>query len=184
MIGPLYGCLETQKAPTASAAGALSCKGGFLEKEESMFALMLMYQRLAFRIGAADEATLAALAFGVAGLAGLRLELAHHEAATGTVGVELAVGASGAEAGVAGTGFEQSQLLVFFDFVGRHGGAALVAGQLLRIGGIGTGCFEVAVLAALREGRARLGLRHDGGTNAQDAQQGSGKQLVHTREEG
>ena len=148
-----------------------------------MLALVLVHQRLALGVGAADEVTLTALVFGVAGLAGLGLELAHYEATAGTVGVELAVGASGTEAGVAGAGFEQGQLFVFLDLVGRHSGAALVTGQLLLIGAIATaGSFSIPVLAGLGERGASLSLYHGGGTNTQNGQQGGGNHLVHVSE--
>ena len=135
-----------------------------------MLAGVLVHQWLTFGVRAAYEVALAALVFGIAGLAGLGLELAHHKTAAGAVRIELAVGAFGAEAGVAGAGFEESQLLVLLDFVGRHRGAPLVAGQLLCVGGVGTGHFGIPILAGLWESRAGLGLRHSGGTKTQNAQ--------------
>ena len=150
-----------------------------LEKQKSLIAFMLVYQGLACRVGAAHRVAHAAPLLGVAGLAGLGLELADHEAFAAAVGIELALGCTvaAAEAGVAGAGLKQLYLLVALDFVGAHGGTALVAGQLPSVvAGVATCAGVAAALAGRGEGRARLGL---GGTKAQGAQQRGGKYYFH-----
>ena len=150
-----------------------------LEEEELVLPLVLMYQWLAGRIGAAGGVTHAAFAH-VAGLARLCLKLANHEAVAAAIGIELAVGAVGAEAGIAGAGFEELKLLVALYFIGRHGGATLVAGQLLGIVGRGkarslcAGCF-----AGHGESGASLGKGYRGSSETQAAKKCGNKQSFH-----
>ena len=140
-----------------------------LKKQKPLVALVLMHEWLAGGIGTTYGMTHAALLLCVAGFAGLGFELANNETVAGAIGIELPLGGTiaTAKAGVAGAGFEQFNLLVALYFVGAHGGATLVAGQVLGvIAGVAPGTGFAAALAGHREGRARLGV---GGTEAQGA---------------
>ena len=150
-----------------------------LEEDESMLALVLMNQWFTGRVGAANRVARAALTH-VARLARLGLELADHEAVAAAIGVELAVGAVGTEAGVAGAGFEELHLLVALHFVGGHGGAALVAGQLLGVVGRGdAGTFFAGGFAGHGECGAILGVGRRGSSETQAAKKCGNKQSFH-----
>jgi hypothetical protein len=150
-----------------------------LEEQEPL-AIVLVYQWLSSRVGATNWMARAAL-LNVAWFAGLGLELADGEAVAVAVGVELALGRiAAAEAGIAGAGFQEFDLLVTLHFVGCHGGAALVAGEVIGVDpGITAGIGFAGGLPGHGEGRTSLGVSSCGGSETQTAEKGGSKQNFH-----
>ena len=142
--------------------------------------VMFVHQWFAGGVRAADGVACAAL-LNVAGFAGLGPELADSKAVAVAVGVELALGGvAAAEAGVAGAGFQKFELLVALHFVGRHGGAALVSGEVVGVDpGVAAGIGFAAGLPGHGKGGARLGVRTCGSSKTQTAEQGGSKQDFH-----
>ena len=155
------------------------------DKEPVFTVFVIVYQRLTSRIRTADSVAHAALLLHVAGFAGRGLELAQHEPTTASVTVELTLGAAAAaEAGVAGAGLQEFELLVALDFVGRHGCPALVAGQLFGVvAHVAAGAgLAGAWLGARKSGARRLGVRRGGSNQTETAQQRGRKENFHISE--